>query len=184
MAEALEAGLPAIQELTLQTNPRSPGPIILDYSFSGIPSPEFEEALINQPAKVFSSVETILGTNLGLTTIPTTLGIYLSLKHLDLSFNHLSVVPESLSQCTQLITLALKNNSLDDIGFPKDWSALTQLRELNLSGNHLTRVPEPIFHLSSSLVTLHLGGNRLGALPKEIAQLSKLQVRIYCCTTV
>jgi hypothetical protein len=155
-----------------------PGPLLLDFSFSGLEEPELEEALGNQPAKVFLSVETVLGTNLGLVSGPKTLGLYAAaLKHLDLSFNALTALPPSILNLPHLLTLILKNNRIPDDGFPKDLSPLMSLREVNLSGNDLTRLPEPILALAPSLITLHLGGNRLGSLPREIAQLSKLQVR-------
>jgi len=108
--------------------------------------------------------------------MPDELASYAALKHLDLSFNRLTTIPESLSECTRLTTLVLKNNMLEDGDWPKDWGRLTSLREVNLSGNDLTRIPEPVFHLSSSLVSLHLGANRIRSLPREIATLSKLQV--------
>jgi len=156
--------------------PSSASPTILDYSFTGYEHQELDEALANQPSKVFSSVETILATNVSLLTVPDVLIHYTNLMNLDLSYNQLTFIPDAIVECRNLVNIVLKNNLLEDSGFPKDLSGLTQLKELNVSGNSLTRIPDSVIHLASSLVSLHMGANRISTIPREIGQLKKLQV--------
>jgi len=153
-----------------------PSPTLLDYSFIGYQNEELEEALGNQPSKVFHSVETILATNVSLLAIPHILTNYTNLKNLDLSYNQLTFVPDAIIECRFLVNLVLKNNLIEDSGFPKTLVGLSNLKEINLSGNLLTRVPESVIQLSASLVSLHLGGNRIDSVPREIGLLKKLQV--------
>ncbi|KIP03447.1 hypothetical protein PHLGIDRAFT_130133 [Phlebiopsis gigantea 11061_1 CR5-6] len=74
------------------------------------------------------------------------------LRVLNLSFNHLQVVPNAF----------LKN--------------LIHLQELYLSGNDLTALPTEDLPLLSSLRVLYLNGNNLQSLPQELGKIQTLQV--------
>lgn len=74
------------------------------------------------------------------------------LKVLNLSFNHIQVIPNSF----------LKN--------------LTHLQELYLSGNALTALPTEDLPSLSNLKVLYLNGNKLQSLPQELGKIKKLQV--------
>jgi len=152
-----------------------PSPTMLDYSYTGMESPDFAEALANQPSKVFSSVETILATNNSLLQLPDSLSRYVNLRTMDLSYNQLTSIPDCITHCINLASIVAKHNLLDEDSFPKNFSQLTKLKELNISGNLLTRVPYEILELNS-LAALHLGANRINFVPKEICWLKKLEV--------
>lgn len=54
----------------------SPGPTILDFSYTGMDTEALAEALTNQPENVFSSVESILATNNSILQIPEVISKY------------------------------------------------------------------------------------------------------------
>ncbi|XP_035705070.1 leucine-rich repeat-containing protein 58-like [Folsomia candida] len=138
----------------------SPGPTILDFSYTGLDSIGFCEALSNQPDAVFDSVESILATNNSILEIPDAISRYKNLRLLDLSSNQISDFSDSLTLCHNLVTLIARNNLLDENSFPKHLKCLVRLKELNLSGNRLTRIPYEILELPSIQI-LHLGANRI-----------------------
>lgn len=154
----------------------SPGPVLLDYSYTGMVTLDLEEALVNQPTKIFNSIGTLLATNNALLQVPNTIIHYKNLRTLDLSSNQLTSLPDSLTECSNLVSLNVRCNFLDDKSFPKHFGKLAQLTELNLSGNQLKKIPKEILDLGASLTNLHLGANRITDIRSEILLLRKLEV--------
>lgn len=91
---------------------------------------------------------------------------------LNLSRKQLTVMPDSLSQLTQLRSLDLSDNQLTAL--PKSLSQLTQLQSLNLSGNKMTTLPESIGQLTR-LLSLDLSRNKIMTLPEWLSRLTRLQ---------
>jgi hypothetical protein len=149
---------------------------MLDYTFSGMDTNDLNEALLNQPIKLFSSIQTVLAMNNILIQLPESLQGYKNLRNLDVSFNQLTNLPECLIECYNLTSLVVKNNLLEDFSLPKNFGKLSQLKELNLSGNQFTRLPDEVFQLGDTLTTLHFGANRLQQITSDIRLLRKLEV--------
>jgi len=89
--------------------------------------------------------------------------------HLDLSNLGLASLPESIGQLTHLETLDLRNNQI--MWLPHSLGELTNLRSLDLSGNRLS---ERQVILPPNLIELNLSGNTLTALPKSMGELQHL----------
>ncbi|NWW70369.1 MFHA1 protein, partial [Climacteris rufus] len=95
------------------------------------------------------------------------------LEELDLSFNRLRRLPESLGRLRHLRTLDVDHNLLPS--FPAPLLELAALEELDCSGNrHLGALPEGIAALRR-LKILWLSGTGLAALPEGLCQLSALE---------
>jgi Leucine-rich repeat (LRR) protein len=171
----MELRVEVVAPLQQSQSQQNPGPTILDYSFSGMDTSSFAEALANQPDIVFTSVESILATNNSILEIPDIISRYTNLRLLDISNNQISDLSDSLTLCGNLATLIVRNNMLDENSAPKRLKALTNLRELNLSGNRLTRIPYEVLELYS-LQILHLGANRVEFIAKDIGLMKKLEV--------
>jgi internalin A len=86
----------------------------------------------------------------------------------SLSHMHLTEVPKSLGQLTQLQTINLSNNQLTLL--PESLRQLPQLQGLS----QLTSLPESLGQLAQ-LQTLHLSNNQLTLLPESLRQLRKLK---------
>jgi len=93
------------------------------------------------------------------------------LVSLDLRYNYMSNLPESIGYFTQLTRLNLSGNGLTEI--PDSLVNLDKLTHLNLSFNNLTRMPDWIGSLGS-IRELSLRQNQIDALPETISQLSEL----------
>ncbi len=76
---------------------------------------------------------------------------------LDLSFNQLESIPDSISKLTNLQDLNLESNQFRFL--PESIGSLTNLKNLNLSFNNLTFLPESIGSLTN-LHTLNLSFNK------------------------
>jgi internalin A len=109
---------------------------------------------------------------LGLITLPETLGNLKKLQLLDISNNQLTALPESLGQLKQLQSLDISNNQLSTL--PESLGQLKKLRSLNISKNRLTKLPESLGQLAQ-LIGLKTVGNRLAELPESLRLLTQLQ---------
>merc|ERR1711953_357657 len=101
----------------------------------------------------------------------------ISLKHVDLSRNQISYIPDNFGNFLNLKSLNLSKNKLDSKSFPATLSRLQMLEELNLSSNNLSEFPTFILELPR-LRVLHLAENKISSLPIEISRLSNLE-RLY-----
>ncbi|KAJ1347608.1 hypothetical protein KIN20_002707 [Parelaphostrongylus tenuis] len=98
---------------------------------------------------------------------------FTNLLSLDISNNHVSVLPEEIAALTHLRTLSARNNLLEEL--PKSICKLHQLDSLYLGGNRFEVVPLPILKMKC-LRVLHLGGNRIESVPYDIGSLISLEV--------
>jgi len=96
------------------------------------------------------------------------------LRGINLSNNHISVLPSSLCDIQLLRSLALHGNDLTDASFPDNFSQLVNLTDLNLGENKLTQLPDGICGFQR-LRTLKIFGNKLTSLPEKIGELEKLE---------
>lgn len=120
-----------------------------------------------QPCETECPYETVLLHVNRLSTVPLAMAAFSKLRHLDLSSNSLTTLPDVLSWCP-LTSLIVKNNRLTNESLPKAFCPkATALKELNLSGNRLTTFPEQLLDLAS-LKYLYLGGNQIANVPRDI----------------
>ncbi|MFM6670127.1 MAG: leucine-rich repeat domain-containing protein [Dolichospermum sp.] len=87
-------------------------------------------------------------------------------------FRQLTILPEAITQLSNLTVLCLRNNQLKTL--PESIAQLSNLTALDLSNNQLTTLPESIAQLSN-LTVLDLSDNKLTTLPEAIKQLSQLE---------
>jgi hypothetical protein len=99
------------------------------------------------------------------------MGLMASLRHLDLSFNAIELVPRSIIGLVDLQELLLESNCLTAI--PDTLTTLTQLHTINLSKNKFTAFP---IHLKTmaQLRHLDLSCNSLSLLPRNICDMAML----------
>ena len=107
-----------------------------------------------------------------LTEIPDEITSLTQLQSLDLSGNQLTMLPEEIATLTRLKMLDLNSNKLTML--PAVIATLTQLQSLDLRSNQLTMLPEEIAALTQ-LQSLDLRSNQLTMLPEAIAPLTRLQ---------
>jgi len=106
-----------------------------------------------------------------LTSLPESIGLLTNLERLDLSANELTELPKSIGKLTNLKELNLTGNKLDEL--PESFGQLTKLEKLRLSGNYLEELPESI-GLLTNLKELNLSGNFLSSLPENLENLKNL----------
>ena len=103
--------------------------------------------------------------------MPEFVGQLTNLTSLNLNDNQLEDVPESIGQLTNLTSLYLSSNPLRRV--PESIGQLTNLTEFNLSNNQLKEVPEFVGQLTN-LTSLDLSSNQLQKVPESIGQLTNL----------
>jgi internalin A len=94
-----------------------------------------------------------------------------NLTYLDLRFNQLTALPESIGQLTNLTYLYLFHNGLTAL--PESIGQLTNFVCFYLFNNKLTALPESIGQLTN-LISLRVNHNKLTVLPESIGQLTNL----------
>jgi internalin A len=94
-----------------------------------------------------------------------------NLKLLNLSYNRLTEIPESITRLKKLTALYLSHNQLADL--PGSITRLRNLTTLYLNDNGLTELPDSITRLQN-LTALHLSRNELTELPDSITRLQNL----------
>ena len=107
-----------------------------------------------------------------LTALPEQIDKLKKLKSLELEDNWFTTLPEQVCQLWNLETLNLNNNQLTDL--PWQIGGLLKLKSLSIGTNQLTTLPEEIGHLRS-LESLDLSNNSLTTLPGEIGHLRDLK---------
>ena len=95
----------------------------------------------------------------------------ISLTTLDLSYNQLTSLPDSIGMLTSLTILYLSNNQLTSLS--ESIRKLTSLTTLDLSYNQLTSLADSI-EMLTSLTDLDLSNNQLTSLPESIGMLTSL----------
>jgi hypothetical protein len=123
----------------------------------------------NEEGKVIS----LNMSNNHVTLVPPELSQLKNLKALYLQHNNLTSVPSELSQLKNLKYLYLNNNNLSSV--PSELAQLKNLKGLDLSNNNLESVPSELSQLTN-LKILDLSYNNLESVPSELSQLKKL----YC----
>lgn len=93
-------------------------------------------------------------------------------QKLDLSFNHISVLPLEMLSLTELIVLKIRNNNLIQLpnGIFRD---IQRLNHLDLSFNKIEILDESLSHCSS-LKELLINNNKLVDIPMSIAKCNSL----------
>ncbi|WP_220017443.1 leucine-rich repeat domain-containing protein [Candidatus Rhabdochlamydia oedothoracis] len=121
----------------------------------------------------FQRKETLDLKNLNLTSLPDIFNnpCFHQLKHLDLSCNQLTTLPESFGNLQALTYLDLTNNQLTTL--PASFRKLQALTNLYLERNQLTALPKSFRELQA-LTNLYLERNQLTALPKSFRELQAL----------
>ncbi|KAH4861829.1 hypothetical protein HBH75_025950 [Parastagonospora nodorum] len=94
-------------------------------------------------------------------------------QKLDLSWNFIRTVPQSMGLCTNLRRLDLGYNHLETI--PQPLLLLNSLVALDLRGNMLRAIPSAISRLTA-LQSLLLSDNRIQGLPLAIGGMKTLQI--------
>ena len=100
------------------------------------------------------------------------------MKELDVSFNELESVPESLCLATTLIKLNLGNNFADLQSLPWAIGNLEMLEELNISNNKIRVLPDS-FGMLSQLHVFHAEEDPLEVPTRHIVDMGT-QVFISC----
>jgi len=91
---------------------------------------------------------------------------------LDLSYQHLKVLPSDITKLSHLVELRLDNNDLTEL--PPEISRLTDLQVLTVRNNQLATLPSQIGALQN-LQILSLRNNKIERLPPEIKNLTQLK---------
>ena len=100
--------------------------------------------------------------------LPTTMSSLTNLKELNVSFNELESVPESLCFATSLVKMNIGNNFADMRSLPRSIGNLELLEELDISNNQIRVLPES-FRMLTQLRILRAEENPLEVPPREIA---------------
>jgi Leucine-rich repeat (LRR) protein len=112
-----------------------------------------------------------------LIAIPAEVFDFIWLKKLDLSYNQLSKLSDSITVLQNLSYLDLRSNQLSKL--PNSISRLQNLSYFDLRSNQLSKLPNSIF-LLQNLSYLDLSNNQLSEIPDSIGNiqnLSKLDLR-------
>ena len=107
-----------------------------------------------------------------LSFLPNSIGHLVRLQELSLDHNRLASLPKSLKNLFNLQWLYLNSNQLTRL--PQSFGLLSHLQELNLEDNRFTSLPESFGNLSK-LRRLDLNNNQLSSLPESFGNLSNLQ---------
>lgn len=116
------------------------------------------------PKEIFSSIQKLNHLDLSfnkLESLDDSIGSCFMLKELLLSNNRLTALPMSISRCSCLTVIDMQDNMLDK--FPNIYN-LSSITSINLSNNNITDVPIE-FGRCSSLKSIELRKNRLSSLP-------------------
>jgi len=104
--------------------------------------------------------------------LPTELGLFTGLVTLDVSSNGLKSIADEVCALRHLRTFVARNNFLTVDSIPKDFGTLPSLAVLNLSGNLLSQLPMQFTELPQ-LRCLYLGANQIASVPPDVQNMSK-----------
>lgn len=124
-----------------------------------------------------------------------------NIRHIDVSYNKLTEIPEWLNSCQQLRTLYANNNNISNlpdnlfqnengmlytiqlacnrlVRLPPMTKKILPLQELYINGNQLEELPEFFFTACENLILLNVSSNKLNFLPIVDGNRSQLE-RLY-----
>lgn len=113
--------------------------------------------------------------NKELQSLPAEIGLFTSLKTLNLNFNELSSLPAEFENLTALEILELSCNKFEN--FPMVILKLTGLKELSLIENGFRTLPGEIGNLTR-LYSLNISKNKVKRLPSEIGNMAALETLV------
>jgi Leucine-rich repeat (LRR) protein len=93
----------------------------------------------------------------------------INLKELNVSFNELESIPESLCFSTSLVKINVGNNFNDMRYLPRSIGNLEMLEELDISNNQIRILPDS-FRMLTKLRILRVEENPLEVPPREMAE--------------
>jgi len=99
-------------------------------------------------------------------------GITENVEYLDLAYNQITEIPETIRELKNLQKLYLGANQIKEI--PEAIGELKNLQELDLMWNQIREIPKEIGELKN-LQKLHLFDNQLTEIPESIGELKNLQ---------
>lgn len=137
------------------------------------------EALHEIPEELVAMYQTSFYEKINLScncisAIPYEFSAYLPhLVYLDISYNHVSSLPESFGYLFHLKTLLLNNNRLQEL--PASFCLLLRLGKVDLSHNRLSHLPEQIGQMES-LQSINVSYNALENLPSSLGKSSTIKL--------
>ena len=111
-------------------------------------------------------------TNIGLTELPSNIGLLTHLQILCCDDNKLTTLPTDIQKLTALTALSLQNNNFEEI--PLEIVSLKKLFELDMSHNKLKLIPPEIANLQ--LRRFKVQNNMLSTLPAELATCTHITI--------
>ncbi|CAL8105708.1 unnamed protein product [Calicophoron daubneyi] len=98
-----------------------------------------------------------------ITSLPDSIGNCTAMRDLNLQHNQLTRLPDTIGNLVNLIRLALKYNHLNEL--PASLSNCTKLDEFNVENNHLSSLPDGLLLHLPSLKTITLSRNGFETFP-------------------
>ena len=132
------------------------------------------ESIYKLPKSKKAQITELDLSRMGLTQIPDDIfDGFTNLEKLNLGYNQLIELPESIGNLTNLEELGLDKNQLTEL--PESIGNLTNLKWLWLPENQLTELPQSIGNLTN-LTQLVVSFNELTELPEAIGNLTNLEI--------
>ncbi len=157
-----------------RSNSPNDEPNLLDLSYLDLK--ELDTALfIYLNNKSPDDISTVLLNNNLISELPPLISLFQNVYTLDLSSNQLRFLSQDICKLTNLRTLIVKDNLLEDSSLPKDLGNLIKLESINLSGNLFTQFPYQLLDIHS-LKEIYLGSNKICSLPRSYENLQALEV--------
>ncbi|XP_014252540.1 leucine-rich repeat-containing protein 58 [Cimex lectularius] len=149
----------------------------IDLSYHRLSQEAFEDKMLafEEERRNMHRVHKLLIKCNQLSFLPSCISSLHNLRHVDVSNNRLTSLPEFFTRFP-LVTLNLRNNSISNENLPKTFASWSRsLRKLNLGGNALNVFPEQCLELEA-LQQLYMGSNAIEHIPKSIERISGLMV--------
>lgn len=131
-----------------------------------IPSIEENTVTLNK----LKAVKYLFAVEEGIADI-TGIGYLYNLIELNLDGNHITYLPEEITQLTKLDKLILSDNNISEI--PAFIENMAVLRWLDISSNNISELPESLCNVTT-IDRLNVSQNKLTKLPQNIGNLKKL----------
>lgn len=107
-----------------------------------------------------------------ITILPRSIGQYINLVSLDISNNGLTYLSDEIVHLHKLKTFVCRNNAMSSECVPKDFGRMQSLLFLNFAGNNFTDFPMQLTEMKN-LRCLYLGSNRIQNVPREIKYMQR-----------